>query len=313
MEAKTSRGLMHTTGDTSPPVGAYAVVIPAYNAASTLGRALDSVFAQTLLPAEVVVIDDGSADHAALEAVVGRYGQKVRLLQRENGGPAAARNDGVRASSSPWIAFLDADDAWLPEKMKRQLELGSDPRAGLLHGCACLGREPLPARLDFDTLWRQNRICTSMAVVRRTAFEQAGGFDEDLDLLGAEDYNLWLRIARAGWSVLALPELLGHYTPAAGSVTSKIERCASAELHNARRLGEAFGLEPDIVRSKILSIRTDFGRHLLYVRQPRAARRMLTQPLWRRPNLERFSLWSATFVPISVMNLRRRLLAGMRR
>jgi hypothetical protein len=112
---------------------------------------------------------------------------------------------------------------------------------------------------------------------------------------------------------LAWPELLGHYTPAAGSVTSRIERCANAELHNARKLGRAFGLEPDVVRAKVLSIRTDFGRHLLYVRQPRAARRMLTQPLWRRPNLERFSLWSATFVPISVMNLRRRLLASRRR
>jgi GT2 family glycosyltransferase len=233
-------------------------------------------------------------------------------LQRENGGPAAARNDGVRASSSPWIAFLDADDAWLPDKMRRQLELGRDTRAGLLHACAYSGRAPLPARLDFNTLWRQNRICTSMAVVRRTAFEQVGGFDEEAALLGAEDYNLWLRIARAGWSVLARPELLGHYTPAAGSVTSRIERCASAELHNACKLGKAFGLEPRVIRSKLLSIRTDFGRHLLYVRQPRAARRMLTQPLWRRPNLERFSLWSATFVPISVMNFRRRLLASRR-
>ncbi len=301
------------TGDPSPQVGDYAVIIPAYNAATTLGRALDSVFAQTLLPVEVVVVDDGSPDRAAIEEVVRRYGEKVRLLQRKNGGPAAARNDGVRASSSPWIAFLDADDAWLPEKMQRQLELGRDARAGLLHGCALLGRGPLPARLDFGTLWRQNRICTSMAVVRRTAFEQVGGFDEDPELLGAEDYNLWLRIARAGWSILARPELLGHYTPAAGSVTSRIQRCANAELHNALKLGKAFGLQPHIIRSKTLSIRTDFGRHLLYVRQPRAARRMLTQPLWRKPNLERFSLWSATFVPISVMNLRRRLLASYRR
>jgi GT2 family glycosyltransferase len=317
LEAKAGGDLMYTTGDAKtrashPHAGDYAVVIPAYNAAATLTRALESVFAQTLLPAEVIVVDDGSPDRVAIEAIVARYGQRVRLLQRRNGGPAAARNDGVRASSSPWIAFLDADDAWLPEKMQRQMELSSDSRAGLLHGCALLGRAPLPARLDFDTLWRQNRICTSMAVVRRTAFEQVGGFDEDLALLGAEDYNLWLRIARAGWSVLARPELLGHYTPAAGSVTSRIERCAHAELHNALTLGKALGLEPRIIRGKILSIRTDFGRHLLYVRQPRAARRMLMQPLWRKPNLERFSLWSATFVPISVMNLRRRLLASRR-
>ncbi len=308
---------MCTVDDPNPraqnlPAGDYAVVIPAYNAAATLARALDSVFAQTLLPVEVVVVDDGSPDRAAIETVVARYGQRVRLLQRENGGPAAARNDGARASSASWIAFLDADDAWLPEKMQRQLELGEDTRAGLLHGCACLGRAPLPERMDFDTLWRKNRICTSMAVVRRAAFEQAGGFDEELALIGAEDYNLWLRIARAGWSILARQELLGHYTPAAGSVTSKIEHCASAELHNALKLGEIFGLEQHLIRNKVLSIRTDFGRHLLYARQPRAARRMLTQPLWRRPNLERFSLWSATFVPISVMNLRRRLLVGRR-
>jgi glycosyltransferase involved in cell wall biosynthesis len=318
VETKAGGELMSAASDPGPRASHphavdYAVVIPAYNAAATLARALDSVFAQTLLPAEVVVVDDGSPDRSAIEAVVAGYGERIRLLQRKNGGPAAARNDGVRASSSPWIAFLDADDAWLPEKMQRQMELGNDTRAGLLHGCAYPGRPPLPARLEFATLWRQNRICTSMAVVRRTAFEQVGGFDEEPELLGAEDYNLWLRIARAGWSVLARPELLGHYTPAAGSVTSRIERCANAELHNARKLGAAFGLEQRLVRSKILSIRTDFGRHLLYVRQPRAARRMLNQPLWRRPNLERFSLWSATFVPISVMDLRRRLLASHRR
>lgn len=304
---------MRTDIDPGTSMGDYAVVIPAYNAAATLGRALDSVFSQTLLPAEVVVVDDGSPDRADIEAVVAGYGRRVRLLQRENAGPAVARNDGARASSSSWIAFLDADDAWLPEKMQRQLELGADPRAGLLHGRARREREPLPASLDFDTLWRRNRICTSMVVVRRTAFEQAGGFDEDPALMGAEDYNLWLRIARAGWSVLARPELLGHYTPAAGSITSRIERCASAELHNALKLGEAFGLDPRLVREKTLSIRTDFGRHLLYARQARAARRMLTPPLCRRPNLERLELWSATFVPTRVLDWRRRLLADRRR
>jgi len=288
----------------------YAVVIPAYNAAATIARALDSVFSQTVPAAQVIVVDDGSPDGDRLAAVLSGYGDRVRLLRQANAGPAAARNAGARHCTSEWIAFLDADDSWLPHKLERQLELGRDPRAGLLHGSARDGRPPLPRELDFATLWECNRVCTSMTVVRREVFEALGGFDESPQLIGAEDYHLWLRIAHAGWKVLACPERIGHYTPASGSITSRIERCARAELYNAATLGRTLGVPRPRVDAKLRAIRTDFGQHLLYARNLRGARRLLAQALASRISLRGLGLWSATFVPTPLLDLRRRLRNG---
>jgi len=291
----------------------YAVVIPAWNAAAHIRTALDSVFAQTRAPAQVVVVDDGSPNGAALIQALEPYGDRVTLLHQANAGPAAARNTGVHACTTQWVAFLDADDHWLPEKMQRQLALAEgDARAGLLHGCARANLPRLPKELDFATLWRRNRICTSMTVVRRSAFEQLGGFDASPQLVGAEDYHLWLRIAHAGWRVLAVPELIGHYTPAEGSITSRIERCAHAEVHNARILGQQLGLPQEQVKRKVRHIRTDFGQHLLHARQPQVARTMLQDAMRCRFSLRRLGLWSATWVPTQLLDLRRRLRAGHR-
>ena len=94
-----------------------SVVIPAYNAARFLPRCLASVFAQTLKPDEVIVVDDGSTDDtAALAAALG-----ARVISRPNGGLSAARNTGIQNASSEWIALLDADDLWAPEKLERQV------------------------------------------------------------------------------------------------------------------------------------------------------------------------------------------------
>jgi hypothetical protein len=128
--------------------------------------------------------------------------------------------------------------------------------------------------------------------------------------VGAEDYHLWLRIAHACWRVLARGELIGRYTPAAGSITSRIERCARAELHNAVTLGRTLGVPQARVDAKVRAIRTDFGQHLLHARNIRGARRMLSQALASRMSLRGLGLWSATFVPTPLLDLRRRLRNG---
>lgn len=98
-----------------------SVVIPAFNAESFLGEALDSVLGQTARPTEVIVVDDGSTD--GTRALVRRYSDAVRLVTQDNGGAARARNVGARQATGEWLAFLDADDVWLPEKLEKQLRL----------------------------------------------------------------------------------------------------------------------------------------------------------------------------------------------
>ena len=98
-----------------------SVIIPAYNAAEHLGRAIDSILAQTRPPDEIIVVDDGSTDNTPQIATT--YGEKVTLLQQQNAGVSAARNTGIKAARSEWIAFLDADDKWLPEKLEKQSAL----------------------------------------------------------------------------------------------------------------------------------------------------------------------------------------------
>ncbi|MFZ1810373.1 MAG: glycosyltransferase family 2 protein, partial [Candidatus Nitrotoga sp.] len=94
----------------------FSVIIPAYNAAGTLARALDSVLTQTWAAFEVIVIDDGSIDNTA--AVAASYGEKIRYLRQNNAGVSAARNHGARIASGDWLAFLDADDWYYPDRLE---------------------------------------------------------------------------------------------------------------------------------------------------------------------------------------------------
>ena len=97
-----------------------SAVIPAYNAGKYVGRAIESVLAQTRKADEIIVVDDGSTDDTA--EVVERFGDAVRFIRQENAGASFARNTGIEAATSDWIAFLDADDEWLPNKLKLQTE-----------------------------------------------------------------------------------------------------------------------------------------------------------------------------------------------
>ncbi|MHB1334163.1 MAG: glycosyltransferase family 2 protein [Sulfuriferula sp.] len=111
----------------------FSVIIPAYNAAATLARALDSVLAQTWPAHEIIVVDDGSTDATA--AVAAGYGNKIRYLRQENAGVSAARNHGAQAASGDWLAFLDADDWYYPNRLKWHAEwIARDPALDFLTG-----------------------------------------------------------------------------------------------------------------------------------------------------------------------------------
>ncbi|MYA66321.1 MAG: glycosyltransferase family 2 protein [Gammaproteobacteria bacterium] len=176
------------------------VVIPTINRAHMLGQALDSVFSQTLQPQQVIVVDDGSTDSTA--DLVAGYSE-VSYLRQENRGVSAARNLGIRRCGCEWIALLDSDDEWLPEKLEVQFgALAENPGYRLIH-CDEIwirdGRRVNAANRHrkrggwiFEHCLPLCVISPSAAVIEKGLLEEAGGFNEGLP--ACEDYDLWLRV-----------------------------------------------------------------------------------------------------------------------
>jgi hypothetical protein len=197
-----------------------SVIIPVYNLRRFVGEAIESVLAQTLPPEhiEIIVVDDGSTDGSG--EVAQRYAPRVRYLRQDNRGLCAARNAGMAVARAPFLAFLDADDRFLPEKLAAQLEVfDARPEIGLVYtGFRYVddGGAPLPqigwTRLEgdvFATLVLGNLIHPHVALVRREAIERAGGFDEQLSPAG--DWDMWLRISRPGLRWACVDRALAEY------------------------------------------------------------------------------------------------------
>jgi glycosyltransferase involved in cell wall biosynthesis len=173
-----------------------AVVIPVHNGERYLGEAVESALSQTLAPANVVVVDDGSED--ATPDVVSRFRSRVDYVRQDRGGAASARNRGVAMTTADLIAFLDADDVWLPDKLQRQVEaLPQDEAAVMVFGSVVQFASP-----DLDDLSRaalqfnsdpMPGLCASTLLLRRRDFMHAGWFDPKLAL---GDFVEWYARAR---------------------------------------------------------------------------------------------------------------------
>ena len=230
------------TPDPSAPV--VSVVVPAYNVAWCIGRAIDSVLAQDFRPCELIVVDDGSTDETA--QVLAAYGGALRAIHQPNRGMSAARNAGIRSARGMYIAFLDADDWWLPGKISRQVELMQRrPEIGF---CSTAARvEDGEGRLlnlwrcthasthILETLFAQNAAIAggcSAVIVRRTLFDRVGLFDETLG--GFEDPDLWMRLAAVS-GYACIDETLAVILRREGSVSRNLESMRSAALRSMRR------------------------------------------------------------------------------
>ncbi|HUZ72204.1 MAG TPA: glycosyltransferase, partial [Stellaceae bacterium] len=281
---------------------AVSVVIPAYNAGRHVARAIESCLTQTYPPCEIIVVDDGSIDDTA--QVAGRFGPPVRVVSKPNGGPASARNRGVAESCGDWIALLDADDWWFPAKLERQIALITSPKVGLVH---CLpdhrGERPPPA-LSFADLWNRNWIVNSSVLMRRAAFDALGGFEEARELISVEDYNLWLRFAASGWTIVTCREVLVHYTRGVG-ISSDTDRFLAASLYSVDALKVRLGLSASLVQTKRTRILAEFGQRALYDRRMGLARRLLWRSFIARPSIEGAILVSAAILPRAVLDFKR--------
>jgi glycosyltransferase involved in cell wall biosynthesis len=256
-----------------------SVVIPCYNAERYIVATIDSVLAQDQPGLEIIVVDDGSSDRS-VELIRATFPQ-VRVEQQANQGVAAARNNGIRLATGEWIAFVDADDIWLPGKLAAQLEqLAANPGCRLNY-CAWqvwASDAPLPApaflaeltsrageRAQWDgpsgwvypDLLLDCVVWTSTVLAQRSLFDEVGVFDTTLRL--GEDYDLWLRISRVTTILrVARPYALYRIHPAS------ITRTRPTDNYRATVIGRAlaqWGMEsPD-------------GRQA----DPKAVRRMLAK------------------------------------
>jgi glycosyltransferase involved in cell wall biosynthesis len=248
---------------------AVSVVIPTYNYGRYLPRTLGSVLAQTFQDFEILILDDGSTDDTA--AVVRPYLADPRIHYRRltNGGPSRARNLGISRARAPVVAFLDADDSWLPAKLEKQMALfRRDPALGLVYtarrvvdeaGHGLEWQEPVQHRGHvLEALLGGNFICLTSCMVRRQVFELVGTFDEGLSQ--AEDYDLWLRIAEH-YRFDYLAEPLVTYRMGHASLSRRLEerlRSVVFILHRfvQRRRGR---IPVGLVRAKLADTYTDYA------------------------------------------------------
>jgi glycosyltransferase involved in cell wall biosynthesis len=246
-ESPTHHGFQHIT----PRI---AVIIPLYNGEKYIAQALDSVFAQRLKPAEIVVVNDGSTDGGAafVEELAARY--PIRVLHKANGGQSSARNYGVAHTTSDLIALLDQDDVWYPnhlEQLVRPFLLNSERELGWVysnldeideHGRliarCCLRFLPLPnpKRDLFGCLAMDMFVLPSASLISRKAFEEVGGFDETLS--GYEDDDLFRRIFLAGYDNFYIDEGLARWRIYSQSASYSPRMAESRMLYFRKLLSE---------------------------------------------------------------------------
>lgn len=222
-----------------------SVIVPAFNSEATIVAAVDSVLAGSFRDIEVVVADDCSRDHTA-DLVEAHPDPRTRLVRAEqNGGPAAARNLALARATGELVAFLDADDRWLPHFLTEQVALyDSEAPVGIVSCDAWLvddrgrrvGRHSdvvgIPAALDLTEMLEANRIFIS-ALCPRAVVEEAGRFSTEC--YGSEDHDLWLRILENRHRAVYNPEPLALYASGTPGISAGKERMAHTDVATYRR------------------------------------------------------------------------------
>ncbi|HVA80123.1 MAG TPA: glycosyltransferase family A protein [Candidatus Binataceae bacterium] len=287
-----------------------SVLVPVYNAAATVAAALDSILGQSFTDFEIVAVDDGSNDDSL--SMLERYQPRITVLSQQNRGPSAARNLGERNSSGEYLAFLDADDLWRPEFLARTVAmLDSHPECVLVYtdleladstgaamGARLIGKRGVPTVRDMlERLWP---ILPSSVVMRRGAFERAGGFPEELTSF--EDVYFWLLAREQGdFGYIEEPLTMwrfAHY-PAALKPAGGQEAAGRIFDQMLQRRYGVRGLGHVAARERApRSILGYIGLHAIVRGDRRAARRAFAAALRTDPwRLRNYLRYARTFMP----------------
>ncbi len=254
-----------------------SVIIPAFNSAPFIAETIQSVLAQTYGNFEIIVVDDGSTD-TTLD-VLNEFGNQITVLTKANGGPASARNLAIRNASGKYIAFLDADDLWTPEKLAEQVAfLEAHPEVGLTYAEALMfdevggekqirGKIGFTGETSFCHLLLGDHIPNSTVLMRRNCVDTIGWLNERRDLIAVEDYEYWLRLAKA-FPIRAIARPLAYYRVHAHNLMGdgdNIEKSLRLPLRVLEEIETRFpdcwrecGTEKDVLFAR-LTIRAGFA------------------------------------------------------
>lgn len=182
-----------------------SIIIPTFNGSRYLTQTIDSVLNQTFKNFEVIVVDDGSTEN--ISTILSSYSKQINYIYKKRTGPAATRNAGIILSKGEYVALLDHDDIWLPEKLEIEVEfLNNNPQCGLVYTYPRLidsegkiiEHEPpshFPCGSVFIDFLKRNRITTfSATMIRKKVFDSLGFLDERKEVMTCDDYDMWLRI-----------------------------------------------------------------------------------------------------------------------
>lgn len=291
----------------------FTVVIPAYNAAATIGAALHSVLSQTRRDFEIVVVDDGSTDDTYKRVAPFLEDGRVVLVRQENRGLAGARNTAITQGRGRYISLLDGDDVWAPrylETMAAALE--ADPGAAFAHGRAWIlddrtrrirrapamayQHPPATAPPDGETLLiellERHNFIFGLVTLRRQAIDAVGPFNSSLR--AAEDFEMWLRLAARGHHAVHVPEFVALYRQRAGSLSRDVALMTAALAEVFRLVAEEWEVPEEarvIARARLADMQVALGAATgarpvagLVMRSRRAAarlkQRLLREKLW---------------------------------
>ena len=246
-----------------------SVILPTYNHAKFIGKAIESVINQTHENLELIIIDNYSEDDTEKIILTYKDARIIYLKFRNNGVIAASRNHGIKKAKGKFSAFLDSDDWWSLNKLQICIDHINDntdcvyhdmriirEKSGLFQSKIIKSRQ-LKSPVLIDLLVNGNTIGTSSVVIRKRLLDQIGGFNESPDLIAAEDYNAWLRIAQVTDGFCHIPKCLGFYMMHDQGIsrkdTSNPARCASASFVHLLSDKQRRSLESDLKYTK--------GRH----------------------------------------------------
>ena len=216
-----------------------SIVIPTYNHAPMLQRALATVVEQKYQNWNAIVVNNFSSDNT-LEVVAAFNDPRIQCVNfRNNGVIGASRNEGIALATGKYVAFLDSDDTWFPTKLEKCVEIlesGSDLVCHAEYWIDESGKSrlvaygPSEAATHHNLIYKGNRISTSATVVRATLLKEVNGFDVSPQLISTEDYDLWIRLAAKSDKFAFISEPLGEYHRHDNNVSANIEKHLAAEL-----------------------------------------------------------------------------------